>query len=397
MGNSTQKSALTLAGLLSTIAISMESQAAAETKVNLCNRNSQTIYISVAYEPEAGQPFMARGWWAVKANDCAELKFPLGSDKLLLHANSESGVLQWLGDQKLCVDTANKFDFADAASRACTGDGLETRGFKELSIANLTSLTPGETPKYEFVASDAVKIGSLVKVCNDSGEDTYLSLAQSKPDAAAKIVNGWFKITPDSCFETLRDSTATELLIFAQNTNGALRWNGDVPLCTDNYDGFSFLEAQSMDCTGDNQRMQNFRKISMTASSSDFEYHLRAEDSRPVRSTVDICNTRADEIFVASAWENLEFPGQVVSSGWLNLEPGKCFENLAVNGNALMLHAENDELEVLLDGTFKACVNLEDGFEFGKSTQMECSGEDLEMLGFATMPLAAGHVRIDIP
>lgn len=396
MKNTLTSSPVILGGIWTMLAMVQNASAATDTKINLCNKNNQTIYISVAYEPEAGSPLMSRGWWSVEANKCSELKFPLGSDKLLLYANSDSGVLQWGGDQKLCLDSTNKFDFTDAATMACTSQGLEARGFKEVSIAALTSLAGGQTPTYDFLTADAVKVGPVVKVCNDSSEDAYLSLAQKKPDTEAVTVNGWYRVAANSCYETLRNPAATELLVFAQSGGSQLRWNGDVALCTDNYDGFTFEEAQSMDCTGANQRMQHFRKVAMTVSSGDFEFHLRAEDARPARTMLDVCNTRDEKIYVATAWENPEFPGQVVSFGWLNIEPSKCFEDLAVEGSSIMLRVENGDHDVLLEGAFKACVDAEEGYEFGNATKMVCSGGNLEMVGFDVKPLGAGDVRIDL-
>ncbi len=385
-------------GFWTALLLSNVAHAASDTKVNLCNENEQSLYVSVAYEPEAGSPFMSRGWWSIPAKECSEISFPLGSDKILLHAVSETGALQWVGDQKLCVNVYDKFDFEDAGARNCAEEeGFETRGFKELSVAALTSLTPGETPKYKFMPSDAVKSGSLVKICNDSSEDAYLSFSQKASAATSTLVDGWFKIEPSKCYETLRRPSANELLVFAQSSSGHMRWKGEVPLCTDDYDGFHFTDAQSMTCDGDNQRWQRFRKIDMTSSSTDFEYRLRAEDAQPVRSTVKICNTRDEKLYVATAWDNLDFPGQVVSIGWLNLEPNKCSNDLAVNGDALLLYVDKDDGEAVISGTTQVCVNIEDGFEFGNSTAMNCSGEDLTKLGFASQPISAGAVRIDIP
>jgi uncharacterized membrane protein len=384
-------------GFWTALLLSNAAHAASDTKLNLCNEHEQNLYVSVAYEPEAGSPFMARGWWSIPTKECSEISFPLGSDKILLHAVSENGALQWVGDQKLCVNVYDKFDFEDAGAQNCAEEGLETRGFKELSVSALASLEPGETPKYKFLPSDAVKSGSLVKICNDSSEDAYVSFSQKSSATTSTLVDGWFKIQPSKCYETLRRPSANELLLFAQSSSGHMRWKGDVALCTDDYDGFQFTDAQSMTCDGDNQRWQRFRKIDMTSSSTDFEYRLRAEDAQPVRSIVKICNTRSEKLYVATAWDNLDFPGQVVSIGWLNLEPNKCSDDLAVNGNSLLLYVDKDDGEAVISGTTQVCVNIEDGFEFGNSTAMNCSGEDLTKLGFASQPISAGAVRIDIP
>ena len=78
------------------------------------------------------------------------------------------------------------------------------------------------------------------------------------------------------------------------------------------------------------------------------------------------------------------------------MEPGKCSENIPVDGSSIMLRIENDDHEALLEGEFKACVDLENAYEFGNSTKMTCSGESLERVGFSSLPLGAGDVRIDL-
>jgi uncharacterized membrane protein len=379
------------------LALGSQALSAEDTKIRLCNNNNQKVFLAFAYENSSNAPLLSRGWWVMGGNQCIELSLPLGSDKLLVHAASESGVLQWTGDQKLCVDTVNKFDFNDAASRPCLSNGLEIRGFKEVSITALSAASPGGIPKIDFDQRDAITLGSIVRVCNDSPDDTYLAFGQRNPGSTPKAVDGWFKISANSCIETLRDEDSTELLVFAQSNKGHKRWSGDAPLCTDNYDGFRFLEAEQMDCTGNNQRMQLFRRVPMTAASSDFEYHLRAEEALLARSNVDLCNTSDENVYVAIAWENPEFPGQVVTQGWISIEQGQCFEDLAVNSSSIMLRVEGEDGVALLEGSFEACIDIEEGFEFGKSTQMVCSGGTLNKRGFATQTLSAGDVRLNIP
>ena len=383
-------------GLIAISSWGQAASAATETKINLCNKNNEKIYIAIAYEAAAGQALMSRGWWSLDENKCMDLSLPLGTDRLLIHGQSDSKIHQWVGAQELCINALDKFDYNDAETMPCNSGDNVPRGFKEVSVAALTTLAAGGTPKFDFLPAEAVNMGSVVKICNDHNDDAYISLSQKKQADEKVYVSGWYNIKPGTCYETLRVSDATDLLVFAQSSGSKLRWKGDQPLCTDDYSGFDFEDAKAMDCTGNNQRVQLFRNIPM-ASPGDIEFRLRSEDAHQVRSLVDICNVRSEKAYIALAWPNVDFPGQVVSTGWYNVEPGKCIDEIAVDAIQLMVRVEDADHEAWLEGDFQACVNSEESFEFGNATKMVCSGENLEIRKFDTKLIDPGKVRLELP
>ena len=370
--------------------------AAPETKIKLCNGSDQKIYLAVAYEPQAGAPLMSRGWWDLGPNSCNDLSLPLGSDRFLLNATSDSHVLQWAGDQKLCINSIDKFDFENASTMACSGSGLELAGFKELSIAALTQEAGGQTPRYEFKPADAVATGSILKICNDSTNDLYLAIGQRNSTEQAFAVGGWFKILANNCREMLRSESADEMYLYADSSDGTLIWKGDLALCTDDHEGFSFDNAKSMGCDGEHQRRELFKRVPMSGTGA-FEYHLKPQAAKAVRTVADLCSRARDTIYVATAFENADFPGEVISIGWFTIEPGQCSKDVVVDASTLYLRVEGKGGTVLMEGPFKACVNTTDGFDFGNSTKMVCSGENQKVVGFDALPVAAGKISVQLP
>lgn len=370
--------------------------AAPETKIKLCNSSDQKIYLAVAYEPQAGAALTSRGWWDLGPNSCNDLSLPMGSDRILLNATSDSHVLHWTGDQNLCINSTDKFDFENAATMACSGSGLELGGFKELSIAALTQEAGGQTPRYEFKPADAVAIGSILKICNDSTNDLYLAIGQINSTEQAFAVGGWFKILANKCREMLRSESADEIYLYADSADGKLIWKGDLALCTDDHEGFSFDDAKSMGCSGEHQRRELFTRVSMSGTGG-FEYRLKPQAAKAVRTVAELCSRARDTIYVATAFENADFPGEIISVGWLTIEPGQCSKEIIVDASTLHLRVEGKDNSVLMEGPFKACVNTTDGFDFGNSTKMTCYGENQKVVGFDSLPVAAGKIRVELP
>ncbi len=369
-----------------------------ETKINFCNRDEGKIFISVAYKPDENANLMARGWWGIEPNKCSELSFPISGDKILVYAQSFSKIYQWLGETKLCINTVDIYNLENAGTISCNESEQEIRPFKEFSIANLRTATGEEIPKIEFKLSDATKVGGGVKFCNDTSEDIFISSAQKRSSDAKTTVNGWLMAKPGKCFEVDRKEEASEILYFATSSNGSHKWRGNVPLCTNDYDGFNHPDAEIMDCSLNKLKMEYFQKEALPTS-GEYGHHFKTNEAYVARSMMDICNSRSEEnsILVAIAWKDAEFSGQVISKGWSTLKGGECVKDLVIDAEEVWLHVENSDGTLLIEGPLEACVNNINAFKFSKATEMACNGPDELKVKFAAKPIAAGKVRMDIP
>ena len=298
-------------------------------KVNLCNDHDQKVYAAIAYNPDANSSLMSRGWWGVDAKSCNELEIPVVGDRFLVFANSESLALEWSGSTSLCIDGVNKFDFSGADDMRCEGGSLKQVKFKELSVRQLAATSSDGVPKVTFKSVDAVSISDVFRFCNDSNDVAYIAYGQKSSGPNPVGVAGWYKISPNKCYETLKAKDSNELYLYANNERGDRRWKGDIPLCVNSYDKFNFIDPLNMNCQDNNQRKQLFKKISAPAGSS-FEYHLKDIGSETVRSMVELCNKSTEDIVVALAYENSDFIGQHVSSGWFSIKVGECSKALPV-------------------------------------------------------------------
>lgn len=370
--------------------------AAPGVKINFCNENDQKIFLSVAYEAEVGLPLLARGWWPIESKKCADLELPVAGDRLLVYANSDNQVMEWRGDAPICVDTTNKFDFSNARDMACEGATLAHKGFKELSIRQLANSANDGSLKYTFTADLATRMADALRLCNDTADTVFLSYSQKSASAVALAVAGWFKVLPGKCHEALKIAGSDELYLFANNERGDKRWKGDVPLCTNSYDGYLFTEAASMACHGNNERRQLFKRITMERS-GDFEYHLKSIGSETSRSMVKLCNKSATNIVVTIASANSDFPGEFISSGWFGVKSGECSNALAIDSDTLQVYVENNDGEVLRSGAFAACVHSSKAFEFGDATAMACDGDGEEKRSFDAIKIEPGDIKVDLP
>ena len=366
---------------------------AAETKINLCNTNTEKIFAAVAYDAETGEKIVSRGWWAIEANACIDLSLPVVDDRLYLFAQSSSQLLNWNGSTSLCLDTTHVFDYQSAADMPCNEPDQAIRAFREVSIAALSA--PTGIPKYEFKPTDAVRVGGAIKFCNDTAEKAYLSLSQKKSSNPKFSVDGWFVIEAAKCFEARRDLEAEEVYFYAQGGTGNLRWRGDTPLCTDDLSGYAFDDAGSMDCKGNNQIMQLFHKERLTER--EFEYHLLAADAHEVRSMVDLCNSRTEKSLITIAWERPDFAGDWVSRGWYVLDAGACVKDLAVDSAQLYIHVEDAARATIMEGAMEACIDQNLAFMFSHANNMTCDASNQVKARFAPKPVAPGKVRIDVP
>ncbi len=385
-----------IVGSLSWFLCSTASFGANEIKINLCNETDQKIYTAVAYEPDVGMPLMSRGWWTINAQSCTGLELPIGSDKILLYASAEGNLKDWQGQVELCVDANDKFDFNGAQSMACDVGNLAKKRFRELSLRELTAASESGQPTYTFKASDATRLSDAIRICNDSSDVVYLAYSQKSSQAVDMALAGWFKVLAGGCYETMKSSDADELYLFANNERGNKRWKGDIPLCTNSYDGFLFTEASSMKCQANNERRQLFKKIPMNRT-GDFEYHLKPMLSEASRSAVQLCNQSASKIVVAIAYENSDFRGQVITSGWFGVKPSECSAALAVDSDVLLVHVQDDSGNILRSGSISACIHGVKAFEFSDATSMSCSEEGEEKKSFDAITIEPGDVKVQLP
>jgi len=369
--------------------------ATTETKLNLCNSNEEKIFISVAYQPAENLPVMARGWWGVEAKACQEISFPIVGDKVWVHAQSSSQIFHWVGETPLCVNSSDAYDLENAATIACNQSGQEHRTFKDYSLTDLRAVANGAVPTIKFTPEEATRVGGGLKLCNDTAENIYISFAQKKSTEASTTVNGWFMAKPGQCFEANRESSKDEILYFANSESGLKKWKGNIPLCTNDYDGFSHPNAETMDCTTNNLRLQSFTKEKLPESGV-FTHHFKASEAYEARSVVDVCNSATEETALVIAFKDSEF-NQIVSRGWYILKSGECAKEQVIDADELLLHIEKSDRTILMQGDYQACVNNEKAFQYSHATQMACSGVDDKKVGFAAVPIAAGKVRVDVP
>ncbi|MFM8313958.1 MAG: DUF1036 domain-containing protein, partial [Deltaproteobacteria bacterium] len=310
--------------------VGVASNSNADTKIKYCNKNQEKIFLSIGYKTSAEAAIMSRGWWAIEAGKCSELAFPILVDKFYVHAQSSSQIYHWLGETALCVNAVDAYDLENAATVACDQAIQEKRKFKELSVAELVARAGTGMPTYEFNPVEATRVSGGLKFCNDTEEDLYLSYAQRKLGDQKTLVRGWFKTLPGKCFEAARDKEANEVLFYAQNPDAKLKWKGNIPLCTDDYNGYNFEDASKMACDLNNQRAQLFN-LQKLPSTGDFEHHFVAQDAHSARSVVEICNSRSEKSIIAIAWKDSDFPGQVISKGWYVVEGGKCMNKQVID------------------------------------------------------------------
>lgn len=369
--------------------------APAETKLNLCNSNEEKIFISVAYQPAENESLMARGWWGVEANACKEISFPIVGDKVLVHAQSSSQIFHWLGDIQLCVNSSDAYDLENAATISCNQPGQEHRTFKSYSLTDLRAEAVGGVPTIKFSPEEATRVGGGLNLCNDTTENIYISYAQKKSTEASTTVNGWFMAKPGQCFEANRENSKDEILYFANSESGLKKWKGNIPLCTNDYDGFSHPGAETMDCTANNLRLQSFTKEKLPEAGL-FTHHFKASEAYEARSVVDVCNSGAEETAMVIAFKDPEFD-QIVSRGWYILKLGECAKDQVIDADEVLVHIEKSDRTILMQGDHQACVNNEKAFQYSQSTKMACTGVDDKKVGFAAVPIAAGKVRVDVP
>lgn len=377
----------------------LAARGADDRMIRLCNKDTESIYFSVAYRPESNQEMTARGWWQVAAASCIELGLPLIDDDLLIHAESISGLRQWLStdtaENKLCVDTANKFDFLNAALMPCDASGTETRSFRKLNLALLTTNEPAALPVFEFLPAEATVTGDPIRVCNDSDDEVYLTYAQATSSTANIGTRGWFKVAPKTCFLTKRDPLASDLFLYAESSMSSKSWQGDIPLCTQEFDAFNFTNAESMDCLLNNQRVQLFKKFALQAGAT--EIRLRPEEAHVTRSTIDLCNNLTKTAYVALSWDNEDIAGQSLAFGWYRIEPNACIYEIPVNSDYLHVRADAEDRSVLVSGTHEVCVDNAAGFLFSKASRMPCTSENQVVMGFASKMIPAGKSTVYLP
>lgn len=386
---------LSLAILSGLIGTATSSAVSTDTPLIFCNNNEEKIFISVAYQPAEGSDLIARGWWGLDANSCRDISFPVTGDKILVHAQSSSQIYHWLGDVKLCVNTVDAYDLEGAATLACNQPGQEQRAFKQLSLADLRATSEGEIPKIDFNPNDATRVGGGVKFCNDTTEEIYISYAQKKTADVNTTVNGWFLAKPGQCFEANREKEADEVLFFANSQSGMRKWAGDLTMCTNDFDGFSHKEAQSMSCDATNLKLQKFKKEKLPIS-GEYVHLFKLADAHEARSLVEICNKSTEEIAFVIGMKDQEFD-QTISRGWYIVKAGECIKDQVIDAESVLLHVEKADRTVLVQGDYQVCVDDEKAFQYSQATSMACTGADDKKVGFSEVKIEAGKVRIDIP
>jgi uncharacterized membrane protein len=365
-------------------------------KIKFCNDNETKLFMAAAYQAEVSSSIGAAGWWPIEPKSCSDLEFALTGDKLLIYANSAQKNLEWSGGAKICVDPQNKFDFPNVEVMDCIGENQQLRGFKNLSLTQMAAETADGQLQYTFSPDEAVRISDIVRLCNDSAEDLYVSMGQQNSAGGTLSVAGWFKIPAGECYETAKTKEADELLIFANTADGRQRWKGDVSLCTNAYDKFLYLEPKSMKCDGNNERLQRFKKVDMTLE-GDFEYHLKPALSETVRSMAQFCNISEEKLAFATAYDNPDFPGQFVTGGWYGVDAGQCSEPLVVDSDSVYIYIENKDDDELTSGDFDLCVDTITAFEFSDGRGMTCNELTQEKRFFQKLMVDAGAVKINIP
>lgn len=382
--------------ILGCLTTSANSQAASyETPLKFCNNSEEKIFISVAYKPAADENIMARGWWGLDAKSCNEISFPIDGDQILVHAQSSSQIYHWLGDVNLCVNSVDAYDLENASTLSCDQAGQEQRAFKSLSLAALRSVAEGETPVIDFNPSEATKVGGGLKFCNDTTEVVYISYGQKQTEDVNVTINGWFMAQPGKCFEANRQKEADEVLFFANSPSGLRKWSGDIPMCTNDFDGYSHPDAKVMSCAANNLKLQKFTKERIP-SSGEYIHHFKLADAHEARAVVELCNKSSEEISFVLGMKDEDFD-QVISRGWYMIKAGDCVKDQVVDSESILLHIEKSDRSVLLQGDYQACIDDEKAFQYSQATKMACAGENDKKVGFAEVAIDAGKVRLDIP
>ena len=223
----------------------------------------------------------------------------------------------------------------------------------------------------------------------------YISFAQKKSTNAETTVNGWFLAKPGLCFEANRDKEMDEVLFFANTESRSMKWKGDIAMCTNDFDGYSHANAAKMDCSANNLLIQYFTKAKLPVE-GEFVHHFKTEEADSARSVLQICNSQDQEISLAIAVKDPEVE-KIITRGWYNLKKGECAKDQVVDAEEVLLHIENFDRKVLMEGELKACVNNEIGFQYSQADTMACNGANEEKVGFALQKIEAGKVRIDVP
>ncbi|MEY4632586.1 MAG: hypothetical protein RIQ81_2706, partial [Pseudomonadota bacterium] len=234
----------------------------------------------------------------------------------------------------------------------------------------------------------------LAKFCNDSTEKIYLAFGQQQSAETKINIDGWYPVAPGQCHETRREARTQSIYYFAQSDGRKLRWSGDVPLCTNDYDGFEYADAGGLECKANSQMQQLFKREDLTAEP--FEHHFVAADAQIARSNVKICNNRTETVEAIFAWTRSEFPSEVVTNGWFTIKAGDCLRDFAVDSDRMFINVTDDDGMPLVEGNFEACINAEEGFLYSHANTMACDADDQEMGKFEVRTLPAGEASVDI-
>lgn len=89
----------------------------------------------------------------------------------------------------------------------------------------------------------------IVEFCNDYWEDIDIAISYQDlgdEDTDTWVTEGWFTLAPDECSELIETLNWT-IYYFAVDYYEEAYWDGDLDLCTDEYDSFYFVEDDSDD------------------------------------------------------------------------------------------------------------------------------------------------------
>lgn len=119
----------------------------------VCNQTSYVIEAAKAWR--SGDGLASRGWTLLMPGECGEMDAP-GDAQQFLYARTTmaypDGVREWRGSQAACVDSgAFAFDGRDG----CAAQGLQERGFRELSPDERRRATLVEPDEWNGDAADA--------------------------------------------------------------------------------------------------------------------------------------------------------------------------------------------------------------------------------------------------
>lgn len=97
----------------------------------VCNHTSFVVEAAKAWRTDAGMA--ARGWTLIPPGACQSVPAPPDTRQYLYARTTlaySDGVREWRGDEAVCVDDA---DFAYEGGANCAAQGMQARGFRELS------------------------------------------------------------------------------------------------------------------------------------------------------------------------------------------------------------------------------------------------------------------------